>query len=334
MIDLYSERFRDAIAGGGLVAGLALFVRSTVNVLVTGIAERLAQYHRVGTAGRVAGTAGAIGTFAQLESVTANVGNDLKNAARSIRRSLRLSLAAMACIALGTAASSAVLTLYSSAVLRPLPFPDAERLVRVWLDDPQLGPRRQLNLPDVLDLETQVTTLDRFVATARSRVMFLGERSARRVEGEAVTAGYFDLLGVEPFLGRLFLPDEHLPGSEPVMALSYGTWNSHYGGDPDILGSTVRASDRNYTVVGILPPDFLGTIEDDFPDIEFWIPMVHDRTDEVRRSRTGSGYIWTIGRLGPGIGMAQAEDEVRTIGTRIAQANPETRGPMQMRVEH
>ena len=302
MIDLYSERFRDALAQRGVFAGLGLFARTAVNVLITGIAERFAQYRRGTSGGRASGvanhTGGSARTQGVLTSVALHVGTDLKSAARSVKRSLRLSLAAVACIALGTAASSAVLTLYSSAVLRQLPFPDAGRLVRIWLDDQQIGPRRQLNVPDVLDLETQLTTLDRFVATARSRVMFLGDRGARRVEGEAVTAGYFDVLGIEPFLGRLFAPDEYLPGSQPVMVLSHGTWNSHYGGDRDILGSTVRTANRNYTVVGVLPPDFFGTIEDDFPDIEFWIPVVHDRTDEVRRSRAGGGYIWTIGRLG------------------------------------
>jgi predicted permease len=323
MIDLYCDRFRDAVARRGLVGGLGLFVRTGVNVLATGIAERFAQSQN-GTSARVSGI---------LPLAAPNVDTDLKSALRSIKRSLRLSLAAVACIALGTAASSAVLTLYSSAVLRPLPFPDAGRLVRIWLDDPAVGPRRQLTLPDVLDLENQLTTLDRFVATARSRIMFLGDRGARRVEGEAVTPGYFDLLGIEPLLGRVFLPDEYLAGSEPTMVLSFATWNSHYGGNPEILGSTIRAATRNYAVVGVLPPSFLGSIEEDFPDIEFWVPMVHDRTDEVRRSRAGSGYIWTIGRLGPGIDMAQAEHEVHAIGTRVAEGNPEARGPMGMRVE-
>lgn len=280
-----------------------------------------------------ASTGGSVQTAGFWTVAVANVSTDFKNALKSIKRSLRLSLAGVACIALGTAASSTVLTLYSAAVLRPLPFTEAGRLVRVWLDDPEVGPRQQLKLPDVRDLEVQLSTLDRFVATARSRSMWLGAGGARRVEGEAVTPGYFDLLGIDPFLGRVFAPDEYLPGSEPTILLSFGTWNSHYAADPEILGSSIRTGSRNYTVVGVLPPSFLGTIEDDIPDIEFWVPMTHDRSEEVRQSRAGSGYIWTIGRLGPGVNLAQAEEEVHTIGTRIAQANPDTRGPMEMRVE-
>jgi predicted permease len=320
MLDLYSDRFRDTVCQQGLILGIRLFARTAVNFLLTGATERLEGRRK--------------SRSAYVKSpVASGIGVDLRDAIRSTRRSARLSLAAVACIGLGTAASSAILTLYSSAVLRPLPFPDSGRLVRVWLDDPGVEPRRQLTLPDVRDLESQLTRLDPFVAAARSRIMFLGDRGARRVEGEAVTLRYFDLLGIEPFIGRAFLPDEFSPGSEPVMVLSFGTWNTHFGADRDILGTTIRTAIRNYTVVGVLPPDFLGTIEDDIPDIEFWIPMEQDRTEEIRQSREGSGYIWTIGRLGPGVEFAQAQQEVRAIGTRLAEQYPETRGPMGLRVE-
>jgi putative ABC transport system permease protein len=337
MLDLYSDRFEDAVEQRGLLAGLGLFLRTAVNVLTTGTAERLARAHVGSFGGRAtadaAQSSGSSNKAGVLSRATCSVGADFLTGVKSIRRSFRVSLAAVGCIALGTASSIAVLTLYSSTALRPLPFPNAARLVRIWLADRDVGPRQQLRLPDVLDLETQLTKLDRFVAIARSRVMFLGDGSARRVEGEAITPGYFTLLRVEPLLGRVFLPDEYLVGSEPVMVLSYATWISHYGRDPSVLGSTIRTANRNYTVVGVMSPSFIGTIEEDFPDIEFWVPMIHDRTDEVRRSRVGGGYIWTLGRLGPGVALAQAQEEVRSIGARIAEAKPETRGPMAMRLE-
>jgi predicted permease len=227
-----------------------------------------------------------------------------------------------------------VLTLYASVVIRPLPFPDEDRLVRVWSADRSVirQGRGELSMADVEDIAEQATTLDRFVATARSRIMFLGDRGARRVEGEAVTPGYLTLLDIEPFIGRLFTSEEYRERSEPVMILAHGTWLREFGGDPDVLGSTVRTALRNYTVVGVLRPDFLGTIEEDIPDIEFWVPLVHDRTAELHANRNVT-VAWTIGRLGPGVTLAQAQQEISAIGERLSQLYPDTRGDRGLRME-
>jgi predicted permease len=227
-----------------------------------------------------------------------------------------------------------VLTLYASVVIRPLPFPDEDRLVRVWSADRSVvrQGRGQLSVPDIEDIAEQVTTLDRFVASVRSRIMFFGDRGARRVEGEAVTPGYFTLLDIEPFIGRPFTREEYRAASEPVMILAHATWVSEFGGDPSVLGSTVRTALRNYTVVGVLSPDFIGTIEEDIPDIEFWVPLVHDRTPEIHSNRNVN-LGWTIGRLAPGVTLAQADQEIATIGERLSELYPNVRGDRGLRIE-
>jgi predicted permease len=312
-VELFRDRFRD-VARGGRWSLFRFWGRTLGNVVVHGMLERMAVLRE--------------------RHLFRGIGLDVRGAVRTGRRSAKLNLAAVACIAMGIAATAAVLTLFTSVVLRPLPFPDAARLVRVWQQEEGVlrTGRGQLSLPDVTDIASQLTTLDRFEATGRARLMFLGDRGARRVEGEAVTPGYFELLGVEPFLGRLFTPDEYAAASGATMLLAYGTWMTEFGGDPSILGATVRTNTVDYTVVGVLPPDFLGTIEEDFPDIEYWVP-IEQYDMPARRDRRDVAYIWTIARVAQGGSVEQARVEVEAMGRRLAEASADTDRPFGLRVE-
>jgi predicted permease len=312
-VDLFRDRFRD-VARGGRWSLFRFWGRTLANVAVHGMLERVAVLRE--------------------RHPFRGIGTDVRSAVRTGRRSAKLNLAAVACIAMGIAATAAVLTLFTSVVLQPLPFPEASRLVRVWQQEEGVlrTGRGQLSYPDVTDIAGQLTTLDRFEATGRARLMFLGDRGARRVEGEAVTPGYFELLGVEPFLGRLFAADEYRAASGATMLLAYGTWMTDFGGDPDVLGATVRTNTLDYTVVGVLPPDFLGTIEEDFPDIEYWVP-IEQYDMPARRDRRDVAYIWTIARIAPGASVEQAQREVEAVGRSVAEGVTDTDRPFGLRLE-
>ena len=264
----------------------------------------------------------------------------LRGILRRAAASPGLSLAAVVCIALGTAATSAALTLVSATLLRPLPFPDADRLVRVWLEQPGGESRLAFSYPDLLDLQERVradgatggSALDAVEATARARVLFQGEGGARRVEGEAVTPGYFDLLGVEPLVGRLFSPEEHTPGGPRVMLLDYRTWGERYGYDEGIVGQAVRTDEGVLTVIGVLPPSFTGSVEEDSGDIELWVPIEQYLSAERRERRDVAG-IWTIGRLAPGASVDSARAELAGLGRHLATAYPEIHGGRSLTVE-
>lgn len=253
--------------------------------------------------------------------------SSIKTAVRRLRSSPRLTVASVACIAAGTAATSAAFTLVSAALLRPLPYPEADRLVRIWLQETRGEPRISLSYPDLQDLEDHLSapgsTVEALEATARSRVVFLRADGARRVEGEAVTPGYFELLGVEPLVGRLFTDDEYEPGGERVMLLEFRTWAERFGGDEGVVGRTIRTDFGQHTVVGVLPPSFTGTVEDDSGELEFWVPMEQYMDAERRESRDRGG-IWTIGRLAPGATIASAGDAVEALGRRLAELYPDT----------
>ena len=263
----------------------------------------------------------------------------MRESPRRILKSPRISSAVVLCIALGMAATASVSTLISLTSLRPLPFPDAERLVRIW--NVQQGTARQDSLApaDLADLKTGMNSLDRLEATARSRLIWdrPGE-PGRRVEGEAVTSGYFPLLDVRPFIGRLITVDEFSRG-EPVMLLSHAAWGREFQFDPDIVGKTIRTLTQDqeiattYSIVGVLPPDFHGTIEDDMPDLEFFIP-VRAYLDAETLSRRDIRNVLVIGRLADGVALTAAQAEADAMAETLA---PEFAGISEghgFRVEH
>jgi putative ABC transport system permease protein len=267
-----------------------------------------------------------------MSGIRIGIWSDVRIALANARRAPGFTVTAICCLALGIAASGAVLTLFSAAILRPLPFPNEERLIRIWSEDPGRNLRAELSYPDIVDLREELTVLDLFAATARARSYFLTDDGARRVEGEAVTRYYFELLGITPFMGRLFSEAEFSREATPTMLLAYGTWNTAFGADPDIVGSIVRTERRDYTVIGVLPPGFYGTIEDDIPDLEFWVPMAQELEPDEFTRRDLAG-IWTLGRLGPGVTIEQAQERVRAFGIRLSHAHPITRGPYGLRLE-
>lgn len=245
----------------------------------------------------------------------------LRNALRSIAGSTRLSLSAVLCIALGTAATSATLTLVSAAFLRSLPFPAAERLLRIWSVEDDGGGRVGISYPDFVDLAAEASTLDVVEATARARLAFRTADGTRRVEGEAVSAGYFELLGVEPAAGRLFTPDEHATGGEAVMLLDHRAWGERFSFAPGAVGSVVATERGPYTIVGVLPPDFAGTVEEDSGELEFWVPLA-DYLNPERLRRRDIDALWLLARRAPGSSLPAAQAEVAALGRRLDARGP------------
>jgi predicted permease len=241
---------------------------------------------------------------------------------RGLRRSPRLSLAVVFCIALGMAATAAVATLIDLTTFRSPPFPDAERFVRVWNSEAGTEQRDMLAYRDLFDLRERLTALDVLESAARARLIWHREGDiGRRVEGEAITPGYFDLLGVEPYIGRMISAEEHARG-DAVLLLGYGTWGREFNYDEDVLGQPLRVSyqvdgsSAVYTIVGVLPPEFAGTTEEDMPDLEFWIPLDNYFDGELREDRSAQGLL-ALGRLAPGATIAQAQAQADALNAAL-----------------
>jgi len=269
---------------------------------------------------------------------TASFLADLRFSLGAFRRQFRLSVAAALCIAIGIAATSAVVTLINLTVVEPLPFRDADRLVRVWNERLVDQARADLAWGGYTDV-AGLTSLERLEATARARLIYITEDGSRRVDGEAITPGYFDLLGIEAFAGRLFAPDEYLDEAEHVILISHAAWGAMYGYDPAAVGSELRTNTQNYrnpqvyTIVGVLPPSFVGTAEADFPDLEFWIPAYKYIAPARREMRTGR-LVETVGKLAEGTTLEQARQELAPLSEELGRLYPRARQDVTHRIEY
>ena len=251
---------------------------------------------------------------------------DLRTGLRAFRTLPVLMVTAVACVALGTGALLFIVALARGVLLRPPPFPEAGRLVRVWTV-PQGGNLRQdLSVPEARDLQAQARSFDAFELATRTRVAVMTEQGTERMRGESVSPGYFSLIGLQPELGRLFNSSEYQPGAAGVVLISHRMWQDKFGGQANVLGKSVRArgstgmsADRLFTIVGVLPRGFAGTVDPDISD--FWLPLEQYSPRHVLEERTIRSS-WIIARLRADATLAGAQDEVSRLGQRLAAQYP------------
>ena len=254
---------------------------------------------------------------------------DLRYTLRSFRGTLRISLAAIGCVALGIGGAVFMLTIANEVLVAPPPFPDADRLVRIWTVRDGTGQTGDVSYLEARDVAERARSFEAVEMAARTRTAFTTRTGSERVRGESVTAGYFDLIAQRPALGRLFTRDEYAPHAPRVVILGHALWMRTFGGRPDIVGQTVRVrgnagtpgeGDHLFTVVGVMPPGFAGTID---PDIsEFWLP-IEQYTPRMLLDMRQTRSTWVIARLEPGVSVATAHTEVAAIGRQLAAEHPD-----------
>jgi len=244
----------------------------------------------------------------------------LRAALRGMRRSPRQAALTIGCIALGVAASSTAISLAWTVTARPLPFPDADRLVRVWLANDE-DRRRDISIPDLLEIREGVTAFEAFGGTARTRLVTLFAQGATRMRGEAVTEDYFAMLGVRAQVGRLLGTADHAPDAPRQVVLSASTWRRLYGAAPDVVGKVLRTENETFEVVGVMQDGFEGSIENDI--VEFWIPLAQYVPAPYARSRF-SRQSWAVARLAPGATLASANAQLAAHSGAVQAAHPDT----------
>ena len=234
-------------------------------------------------------------------------------AARSLARNKRTTLLTIVCVGMGVAASATALSLAWTVTLRPLPFPNGDRMVRVWLASAE-NPRLDMSIPDLHDVEASISAFEQFEGTARVRLVALFGEGAARLRGEAVTPGYFDFLDVGASLGRAFAPADHESGAPRVALISYSTWRRFYGSDPEVIGKTLRSERATFEIIGVMPPDFTGSIENDI--VEFWIPLSQYVPAPMAQSRM-TRQSWAIGLLRTGTSIDEARLQLQRLGATL-----------------
>jgi len=242
------------------------------------------------------------------------LGDDLRVAARGLRRSPGLAVSVIATLALGIGATTAVFSVVDAVLLRPLPLHEPDRLVRIVEQHPgEQGGGLHLTYATFLDLRGAVPELEA-MAAARPYPFNVGGDRPERVSGTLVTAGFFEVLGVPPLLGRGFSPEEEQPGHDAVVVLSHGFWSRRFGGDPGVLGRALPTGNGPLTIVGVMPRGF------DVPaGSELWSPLVTRGTLATNRR---SHLLAAWGRMAPGIEARRLGEGLARVAARVESEAP------------
>jgi predicted permease len=251
-----------------------------------------------------------------LESIWA----DVRFALRQMRKSPGFTIAAVLTLTLAIGANAVVFGVLNALILRPVNVPNAKSLYAVS----RTGDNDWESYPNYLDLRDRNRSFDGLAALGLSQVALDTGKDPSRIWGFEASGNYFDVLGIQPYLGRFFHPaDEKGMNSAPYIVLSYAYWHSHFQGDQGVVGRVVRVNRHPYTILGVTPPDFRGTFI--FFNPNFYVPMVDQDQlmgDSALNNRERRGVIQVLGHLKPGVTPAEAVADLDSVGAVLAKAYP------------
>src|SRR6185312_13324420 len=218
-------------------------------------------------------------------------------------------------LALGIGASTAMFSVVQGVMLAPLPYPHPNRLVLIWQSNPH-APHVSLSLPDFRDWQRNARSFEALSGLRWYQFNLTSPGNPEHVDGYELPSGFFKMLGVQPALGREFSPEEDQPGGSPVAMISAQEWSTRYGRNADVLGKSIRLGGKTYTIIGVLPSTFhLASPVDVFIPLAQGDPMFNDRRYPG---------VLGVGRLKPGVSIAQAQAEMTSVQQNLDRLYPET----------
>jgi putative ABC transport system permease protein len=247
---------------------------------------------------------------------------DLQYALRRLLKSPGFTLVAVLTLALGIGANSAIFSVVRGVLLKPLAFPESDRLVGVFhvYDGTK---RAVMSGPNFTDVAHTAKSLQSAAAIQTERVVLTGEGDPVRLDVAAVSASFFDVLRVRPELGRTFAPDESTPGRTDLIVLSHGLWQQRFGGDPGVIGRRIQIDGVGKEVIGVMPAQF------NYPrDRMAWMPIAYEAG--FVSTQRGAWYLSVVARLAPGFTAEQSAAEVKTIAANLAKQYPDADGSISM----
>ena len=249
---------------------------------------------------------------------------DLRFGLRTLRRAKGFTVAAVLTIALGVGTNATLFSVIHSVMLRPLPFRDSDRLVRVFDTNLSRGwPRFSASCPNFLDWQRESRSFDPLAATRSRSINLTGTGDPERLGGRATTASFFTMLATRPALGRTFTAADERPGAPGIAVITDGLWKRRFASDPAIVGKVLILSDVPTTVVGVLPPDF-----EWLAGVDVFTPL-DPTADENRDNHT----LAVFGRLRHGVSIDQARAEMETIAKRLEAQHPESNAGWNVRLD-
>ena len=308
LVDLFHDKYRVASSrGAGAVA--VFWFRITRDAVITSIAERISPSQ----------------VFPQRGPVMEGLLQDVRYATRMVARRPALSVVIVLTLALGIGANTAIFSLVNTVLLRPLPYPDAQRLVQIWEQQPERAPGvRPVRPANFFEWKGRAISFEDVAWSRDGMFALTGAGEPESIIGYRFSANMLAVLGVQPALGRGFTAEEDTPGGPSVVLLSDKLWKRRFSADRGILGRTLTLNGQPYTVIGVMPPEFR------HPQMaELWTPLA--LAPALSASRT-AGILRLVGRLKSGVTREQAETEVQALYRDMAARYPATNEGLEAQV--
>jgi putative ABC transport system permease protein len=243
---------------------------------------------------------------------------DLRYTLRMLRRAPGFAVTAVLIVALGIGATTAAFSVADFVLIRPLPFPDPQRLVRIWERTPDYG-RLELSPANFRDWKAASTVFERIGMYHLVSANMLGADEPMRVDGAAASADLFPTLGVQPLIGRIFVEEDDRPEAGGTAILSYRLWQTRFGGDPGVIGRQLSLDGTSHTIIGVMPREFRFPT----PDTQLWRTIRFPEDAYVDRN---DNWMYGVGRLGSGVSLERARAEMELIAARFARQYPKENG--------
>ena len=263
-----------------------------------------------------------------------NTLHDIRYAFRMLLKRPGFTVIVVLTLALGIGANTTIFSAIDAVLLNPLPYKDPERLVVIWETNKQLGPemwdRNEAAIGNFLDWRSNNKSFDQLGALFDTSMNLTGVGEPQRIRSFVVTTNFFQVLGVQPMLGRSFLPESETPGSPFTAIISHELWHRQFGSDPNLIGKSLTLNAHQVEVIGVMPPGFALQ----FPinmQVDMWVPFVIDAADPDYHDR-GNNFLYTVGRLKQGVSQEQAQTEMNLIASQLQQQYPATNAEKGVRV--
>jgi len=248
------------------------------------------------------------------------LGQDISYALRNLRKAPGFAAVAVITLALGIGASTAIFSVIDNILMEPFPYPDAQRFMSVQIHDAERtepGGRGGFSGPEFLDYVEQNHVFDRVIANDQTDVLYRAGEGTQRFDGNFVTPGTFEFLGMPALIGRVMQPADYEPGAPPVFVLRYKTWVKSFGADPGIVNKTFVLNGESRTLIGIMPPRF------GWGDADLWIPRKPERATATKAVAGAFPEFWfLLGHLKPGVSIKEAEADFTVVANRLAKVYP------------
>lgn len=242
--------------------------------------------------------------------------DDIRFSLRMLFKNRRFAMIGIFTLALGIGANTAIFSVVNAVLLRQLPFRDPDRVVSVMARVPDMN-QGPFSLSDFLDYSQQNESLDGIAALADWSANLTGYGDAERLQGAKISANAFQLLGVNAIVGRTLLPDDDRPDSQLVVVLTHGLWKRRFGGNPSVVGQTIQINSEAYTIVGVLPQNFV------FPYYHAELARALKPDSDPRKGdRASVSFLRGLGRLKPGVTPQQAQSQLTTLAQRLREQYP------------